>query len=111
MKYNLLQLQKIISSSSIITKPEVPLKKIKTQILNLFKTPEFTISELTNVKIMITFNSFGNIVILHVDSKNTAIIKYVQKHLNNKQLKFPGKPKKIVTIPLKFSKSKKVLSA
>ena len=64
--------------------PDIPVKEIRTQIVDLFHAPEFTFQDDLTVNIVFTFNSEGKIVVLSVDSKDPDVLNYVRKNLNHK---------------------------
>jgi len=97
-----------ISTSSLFAfdiVPDVPVKEIRTQVVELFSDAEFTIEEETVVNILFTFSSEGDIVILNIDSKNSDIKQYIAKQMNKKTIQTPGEPNRIFTLPLRITSS------
>ena len=76
---------------------------MRSEIVQLLKAPDFTLSADVNVNIEFTFSSEGELVILSVDSKNSEILNYVRENLNYKKIENPGKRDKLYTMPLKLS--------
>ncbi|MFD0762207.1 hypothetical protein ACFQZW_08940 [Lutibacter aestuarii] len=86
------------------TTPDIPVKEIRSQIIELFDTPEFYVAEDINVQIKFSFDSEGKIVILSVDSKDPEILKYVRKSMNHKVIYTPGETDRVFTMPLRITK-------
>ena len=84
--------------------PDIPVKEIRTQIVDLFHAPEFTLNEELKINIVFTFNSEGKIVVLSVDSKDSDVLDYVRKNLNNKTIDTPGEMNRVFTMPLRLTK-------
>lgn len=80
--------------------PDDDNKNIRSQILKLIDTPDFSINEDTTVTIKFTFNSESEIIVLSVDSKDRDVLNYVRKNLNNKVISNPGEKDKLYSIPL-----------
>lgn len=97
----------IISTSSLFASeilPDVPVKQIRTQVVELFETPDFRISEEITVDILFTFSSEGDLIVLKIDSYDPKIIKYVSTHINHKMIDTPGEPNREFTLPLRITK-------
>jgi hypothetical protein len=84
--------------------PDIPVKEIRTQIVDLFHAPEFTFQDDLTVNIVFTFNSEGKIVVLSVDSKDPDVLNYVRKNLNSKTIDTPGEMNRVFTMPLRLTK-------
>ena len=77
---------------------------MRNQIVALMDAPNFTINQEVTVTIIFTFSSAGEIVVLHVDSKDSDVLKYVRENLNQKKITNPGETFKQYTIPLTLKK-------
>ncbi len=102
-----LALALVISTGSLFAAeivPDIPVKEIRSQIVDLFHAPEFTLNEELKLNIVFTFNSEGKIVVLSVDSKDPDVLDYVRKNLNNKTIDTPGEMNRIFTMPLRLTK-------
>jgi len=75
---------------------------MRSEIVQLLKTPDFTVPTEINVTITFTFSSEGELVVLGVDSKNSDVLKYIRKNLNYKKIENPGERDKLYTMPLKL---------
>lgn len=75
-------------------------KEMRNQIVALMDAPNFNINQEIKVLITFTFSSDGEIVVLNVDSKETEVLNYVRKNLNQKVISNPGEKFKHYTIPL-----------
>jgi hypothetical protein len=84
--------------------PDIPVKEIRSQVADLFTTPEFKVTEDIVVNITFTFSTDGDIIVLSVDSKDPEILKYVRNNLNHKYIDTPGEPNRIFSLPLKITK-------
>ena len=84
--------------------PDIPVKEIRSQIVDLFHAPEFTFQDDLTVNIVFTFNSEGKIVVLSVDSKDPDVLNYVRKNLNSKTIDTPGEMNRVFTMPLRLTK-------
>lgn len=104
----LLILALIIGSASAFASTnnvlDVPIKTIGIQVSDLFEVPEFDVNEDHIVNIIFTFNTYGEIVVLNIDSKDKNVLNYVRKYMNNKKIDTPGEAKRIFTLPLKINK-------
>ena len=81
--------------------PDSSKKGMRTQIVKLLNTPDFTIENDIQVNITFTFSSEGEIVVLSVDSKDRDVLKYIRKNLNYKKIQNPGKRDKLYSMPIK----------
>lgn len=98
----------VISTSSLFAinvVPDIPVKEIRTQVVELFDDANFNIEKETVVNIMFTFSSEGDIVILKIDSKDSDIRKYVEKQMHHKMIETPGEPDRVFTLPLRITKT------
>ncbi len=75
---------------------------MRSEIVQLLKSPDFTVPSDVNVNITFTFSSEGELVVLSVDSKNTDVLNYIRKNLNYKKIENPGKRDKLYSMPLKL---------
>ena len=101
-KFMLVALALVIGTASVMAKdftPE-PKKEIRTQIVKLLDTPNFTLQEDINVLVTFTFSSEGEIVVLDINSKRREVLKYVRKNLNYKKIQNPGERDKLYEMPL-----------
>ena len=97
----------IISTSSLFASeivPDIPVKDIRSQVVDLLSNPEFKINEEIVVNVLFTFSSEGDIVVLKVDSQNPDVIQYVRDHINHKMIATPGEPNREFTLPLRITK-------
>ena len=105
-KLKLFALALIIGTSSLFatnaTSLEKPENKIRTQIVELLKSPEFKIEQEISVTLTFTFSSVGEIVVLNVDSNNPEVLNFIRKNLNYHKIQNPGERDKIYTMPLKL---------
>ena len=103
-KFKLLALALLIGTASIFAtemNPDSSKKGMRTQIVKLLNTPDFTIENDIQVNITFTFSSEGEIVVLSVDSKDRDVLKYIRKNLNYKKIQNPGKRDKLYSMPIK----------
>ncbi|MGV6845963.1 MAG: hypothetical protein ACWA42_07550 [Lutibacter sp.] len=77
-------------------------KEIRSQIVDLLKTPQFDVENEITANITFTFSSEGELIILNVDSKHQDLLNYVRKHLNYKKLEAPGKHNQVYIMPFKI---------
>ena len=106
-KLKVLALALVITTGSLFAAeivPDIPVKEIRSQIVDLFHAPEFTLNEELKINIVFTFNSEGKIVVLSVDSKDSDVLDYVRKNLNNKAIDTPGEMNRVFTMPLRLTK-------
>lgn len=98
----------VISTGSLFAAeivPDIPVKEIRSQIVDLFQAPEFAIQDELKINIVFTFNSEGEIVVLNVDSKDSDVLDYVRKNLNNQTIDSPGEMNRVFTMPLRLTKN------
>ncbi len=96
----------IISTSSLFAAeivPDIPVKDIRNQVVDLLSDPEFKVAEEFVVNIVFTFSSEGDIVVLKVDSTNPDVIQYVRDHINHKMIATPGEPNREFILPLRIT--------
>jgi hypothetical protein len=84
--------------------PDNSTNEIRNQIVALMDAPNFNINQEITVTITFTFSSAGEIVVLNVDSKDSDVLNYVRKNLNQKVISNPGEKFKHYTIPLTIRK-------
>ena len=105
-KFKLLALALVIGSASLfagnVEGPEVPVKEIRNQIIELLKAPDFELTRDVSVVIKFTFSSEGEIVVLCPGCKDKSIVNYIRENLNYKKFKNPGVRDKIYIMPLKM---------
>ena len=105
-KFKLMALALVIGTSSLFatntSKLESPEKTIRTEIIELLKSPDFNIEKELNITLTFTFSSEGEIVILNVNSKNPEILNFIRKNLNYHKITNPGERDKLYTMPLKM---------
>lgn len=96
----------LIATSSLFATeivPDIPVKEIRSQVADLFKTPDFKIAEETTVTILFTFSSGGDIVVLKIGSKDPDILEYVRKSMSHKTIQTPGEENRVFTMPLRIT--------
>lgn len=113
-KLKLLALAFVIGTASLFATNEpadIPTKEIRTQVVDLFKTPNFNVEKDYNLKIIFTFNSEGEIVVQSVysiDKNNRKIDKdvsnYIHKTMDHKMIQTPGEFNRAFTLPLKIKR-------
>ncbi len=105
-KFKLLALALVIGTASLfatnVNNPDIPIKEIRDQIINLLDAPNFSVSDEIIVNIGFTFSSEGEIVVLSVDSKNSDVLNFIRKNINYKKISNPGERDKLYTLPLKL---------
>ena len=108
-KFKLLAIAFVFGSASLFASngvsSEEPKKEIRTQIVELLTSPDFTIQNEMSAAITFTFNSDGEIVVLSVDSVDRDILNYIRENLNRKKIQNPGERDKIFTMSLKVKKA------
>ncbi len=108
-KFKLLALALVIGTASLFAanagESDVPKEEIRDQIVELLKTPDFTIYNEMTVNITFTFSSEGEIVVLSVDSKNRDVLNFIRKNLNYQKIDNPGERDKLYSMPLKIAKA------
>ena len=80
--------------------PDDSPNKMRSQIVALMDAPDFNVNREITVTITFTFSSASEIIVLNVDSKNTNVLNYVRKNLNQKVISNPGEKFKHYTMPL-----------
>lgn len=93
----------IIITSSLFAKdivPDVPVKEIRTQVIDLFETPNFSINKELTVNVLFTFSSEGDIIVLKIDSIDPKVIKYISSQMNHKMIATPGEPNREFILPV-----------
>jgi len=108
-KFKLLALAFVIGTAGLFaaneSTPDVPKKVIRTQIIDLLESPDFTLEKDTSIAVTFTFNSVGEIVVLKVDSRNRDVLNYVRKNINGKSLETPGERDKQYVMQLTMKTS------
>jgi len=79
--------------------PDNSTKEMRNQIVTLMDAPNFEIHQEIKVTITFTFSSAGEIVVLNVDSKDSDVLNYIRKNLNQKVISNPGEKFKHYTMP------------
>lgn len=82
--------------------PEVPTKKIRSQIIELLQEPGFVVAKDIEVVIKFTFSSEGEIVVLCPGCDSKQVKNYIRENLNYKKFEYPGVQDKLYTMPLKI---------
>ena len=111
-KLKLLALALVIGTASLFAKnevPDIPVKEIRTQVVNLFETPNFIVEKDYNLKIIFTFNSGGEIVVHRVYSIDNnqidkEVLNYIHKTMDHKMIQTPGELNKAFSLPLKIKR-------
>ncbi len=111
-KLKLLALAVVIGTASLFAKnevPDIPVKEIRTQVVDLFETPNFIVEKDYNLNIIFTFNSEGEIVVhsvYSIDKDNRKIDKdvlnYIYKTMDHKMIQTPGELNRAFKLPLKL---------
>lgn len=109
-KLKLLALALVIGTASLFAKnevPDIPVKEIRTQVVDLFETPNFNLEKDYNLNIIFTFNVEGEIVIQSVysiDRKqiDKAVLNYIYKTMDHKMIQTPGELNRAFKLPLKL---------
>lgn len=105
-KFKLLLLAFVIGTASLFAmetgNPENPENEMRTEIVKLLQSPNFTIDKEINVVLKFTFNSEGEIVVLCAGCKDREIISYIRENLNRRKFENPGIKDKIYKLPLKI---------
>ena len=108
-KFKLLAIAFMFGTASLFASKGVsslaPEKEIRTQIVELLTTPNFTIQNEMNTTITFTFNSEGEIVVLSVDSVDRDVLNYIRENLNRKKIQNPGERDETFTMALKIKKA------
>ena len=107
-KFKLMALAIAIGTTSLFASnvevPDVPVKKIRNQVSELFNTHDFYLNKDIYVNVTFKFSSQGKIIVLKVNSKNNDVINYIRKNMNKKRIETPGEIDRVFTVPLKFTK-------
>jgi len=73
----------VLSASTTPTTPET--SSITGEIQKLLQNPSFEIDQDINALVTITFNQDNEIVVLHVNSKNSELKSFIKSRLNYKK--------------------------
>ncbi len=113
-KYKLLTLALAIGTMNLFAAnkvPDIPVEEIRTQLVDLFTSIDFSVEKNYNLKIIFTFNSEGEIVVHRVysiDKNNRKIdknvLKYIYKTMNQKMVQTPGELDRVFSLPLKIKR-------
>ncbi len=113
-KFNLLALALAIGTMSLFATTtnktaDIPVKEIRTQLVDLFKAPNFNIEKEYNLNIIFTFNSEGEIVVHRVysidkDKIDKYVLNYIHKTMDHKTIQTPGEFDRVFTLPLKLKR-------
>lgn len=109
-KIKLLAIAIVIGTSSLFATeivPDIPEKEIRTQISDLFSSPDFAIENNITVNVFYTINENGRINVLSVESYNQDILDYVRDNMHEKLVEITEISNKVYTWPLKFKKTSK----
>lgn len=104
-KFKVLALALVIGTTSLFASnlvPDVPVKEIRNQVMDLFESPDFALENDVTINITFTFNSEGKIIVLSVNSKDRDILNYVHESMSNKKLNTPGELDRVFTMPLRL---------
>ncbi len=63
-----------------------PEQQLRNEVALLLKSPEIVVEEELKANIEFTLNVKGEIVVLHVDSKEEMVVNYVKSRLNYKKI-------------------------
>jgi len=99
----LMALALVIGTTTLFASNVIPddsPNKMRSQIVALMDAPDFNVNREITVTITFTFSSASEIIVLNVDSKNTDVLNYVRKNLNQKVISNPGEKFKHYTMPL-----------
>ena len=102
-KLMLMALALVIGTTTLFASNVIPddsPNKMRSQIVALMDAPDFNVNREITVTITFTFSSASEIIVLNVDSKNTDVLNYVRKNLNQKVISNPGEKLKHYTMPL-----------
>ncbi|MBG7629614.1 MAG: hypothetical protein IZT56_04195 [Bacteroidetes bacterium] len=102
-KLMLMALALVIGTTTLFASNVIPddsPNKMRSQIVALMDAPDFNVNREITVTITFTFSSASEIIVLNVDSKNTDVLNYVRKNLNQKVISNPGEKFKHYTMPL-----------
>jgi len=106
--FKFLALAFVIGTVSVFAKTnkilEVPVKQIGSQVAELFKSPEFAVEKELIVNVIFTFNEEGEIVVLHIASRDKEIRKYVTKSLTDKTIRTPGEENRVFKLPVSIKR-------
>jgi hypothetical protein len=111
-KLKLLALALVIGTASLFARnevPDIPVKEIRTQVVDLFKTPNFNVEKDYNLNIVFTFNSKGEIVIQSVysidkEKIDKEVLNYIHKTMDHKMIQTPGELNRAFSLPLKIKR-------
>lgn len=90
------------SMTNLVDTPDVPVKEIRSQIVDLLNDVNFRANQDMIVQIKFTFNSVGELIVLRVDTRHQDVLNFVREHINQKKIANPGKRNKIYSMPLKI---------
>ena len=102
-KFKLLAIAFVFGTASLFANsvnPEVSKDDIRAQIVELIANSKTDIVNETNVDIVFTFNTDGEIVVLRVTSKDKEVLEFVREKINRQKLENPGKVNKQYTMPI-----------
>ena len=105
-KLMLMALALVIGTASLFATNENPddsKKEMRAQIVKLLDTPSYDTKKVIDVAITFTFSSEGEIVVLHVDSRDGEVLNYVRRNLNYKKIESPGVKDKLYSMQLKVT--------
>ncbi|WP_157961116.1 hypothetical protein [Lutibacter citreus] len=107
-KFKLMTLAILIGTSSLFamtSNPDLVKKEIRTEIINLLKTPDFQVDKEINILMTFTFSSEGKIIVLDVNTKNNDVLNYIRKNINHKKINNASITGKKYIMPLKLKAS------
>ena len=98
----------VIGTVSVFAKTneilDVPVKQIGSQLADLFENPEFEFKKDLKLNVIFKFNEEGEIVVLHISSRDEKIRKYVTKTLNDKTIQIPGEATRVFRLPISLKR-------
>ena len=75
-------------------------KEIRYQVVDLFEDAKFETEKDFQSYFSFTFNAYGEIIVLSVDSNRSDIKNYIRKNVNYKKLQKPGIKNHIYKMPI-----------
>ena len=83
---------------------DVSANQICSQVEKLLNESECEIKIEMNVNVMFKINSEGEIIVLHITSKDKEIINHVRKTLKNKTIQLSGEFDQVFKIPVSIKR-------
>lgn len=104
-KLNLLALALVFGTVSLFAKDfeaDIPVTEIRSQIVELVKSPDFVVKEELVVNVTFTFGPERDIIVLKVDSKDREVLDYINDNINHKMIQTPGETHKKFMLPIRI---------